>query len=311
MTEPPAGDWLVDWFSPDEYGAHRIEARLVHERTPFQTIELVRVVGYGRCLLLSGELQSAEVDEFIYHEAIVHPALVAVASPRRVLIIGGGEGATLREVLRHRTVEHVTMVEIDARMVEVAREHLEPFHRGAFDDPRLELVIGDGRAFVESSGDEYDVILVDVNNPLDAGPSCRLFTREFYAALARRLAAGGAVVAQAGAATPLGLRCPATVLATVGTAFVAARPFVVHVPSFKCEWTFVLGTSDPLTLLPTDVDERLAERGVTGLRFYDGATHTRLFALPRHLRVGFDAPAPVSTDAEPLVESWPGYTPSE
>lgn len=309
MTDRPAGDWLVDWFSPDEYAAHRIEARLVEERTPFQSIELVRVAGYGRCLLLNGELQSAEVDEFIYHEALVHPALVAIEAPKRVLILGGGEGATLREVLRHRCVEQVTMVEIDARMVDVAREHLEPFHQGAFDDPRLDLVIGDGRDFVDAPGDAYDAILVDVNNPLEAGPSCRLFTREFYAALERRLAPGGAIIAQAGAATPLGLRCPATVLATVRTALAGARPFVVHVPSFKCEWTFVFGMRDPSEVADVDVDNRLAARGVTDLRFYDGPTHARIFALPRHLRRGLDGPHAISTDADPLVESWPGYTP--
>ena len=141
-----AGGWIEFSLAAGERAAYEVTRVLYEGRTRFQEVRIVETRPYGLALFLDGAPQSAVADEFVYHEALVHPALVAHPSPRRVLIAGGGEGATLREVLRHPTVEQATMVDIDGELVELARRHLEPMHRGAFDDPRARVIVGDALA---------------------------------------------------------------------------------------------------------------------------------------------------------------------
>lgn len=309
----PAGAWFLDWSGPHEFAAHAVAESLFEAESPFQRIEILRTLDHGCCLVLNGESQSYEADEFIYHEALVHPALALHPCPRRVLVIGGGEGATIREVLRHRSVEAVTMVDLDAAVVAAARAHLPGFHAGAFDDPRVQLEFGDGRAFVESSAERFDVILIDINNPLDGSPSQRLFTEEFYRAVRARLAPGGLVTAQGGAAGPGRLACPATVRATLAAVFAAAVPASVFIPSFAVAWTFLTageGLEGVAATAPEVVDQSLAAREVEGLRYYDGAAHRHMFNLPRYLREGLASAWPTCRDDRLIVERYPGYTPS-
>src|SRR5215210_994801 len=139
MTHQP-GDWRTFDVLPGETAAYEVTRVLARAQTAFQDVEIAETRAYGLALFLDGMPQSAVADEFVYHEALVHPALVAHPEPRRVLIAGGGEGATLREVLRHPGVERATMVEIDGELLELARAHLAPMHRGALDDPRADVV---------------------------------------------------------------------------------------------------------------------------------------------------------------------------
>ena len=308
----PDGEWLIDWFSPFEFTAHTRLETLHREQSPFQRIEIVRTPDYGRCLLLDDELQSCEADEFIYHEALVHPALILHPDPRRVLVIGGGEGATLREVLRHRSVELVRMVELDERVVAASQAHLDTFHAGAFDDPRVRLTFGDGRAFLETSHETWDMVILDLNNPLEGGPSARLFTAEFYRAVRARLTVGGVLAAQSGAVSTLALRCPCTVFKTVATALPDAHLAMAHVPSFASGWSFVVagkGPVRPLSLSAEDVDRRIVARVSAPLRYYDGVTHQHLFSVPRYVREALRRTWTVSRDDRPIVERYPGYTP--
>ena len=148
-------------------------------------------------MVLDGHTQSAEFDEYIYHEALVHPGLTACRNPRSVLVIGGGEGATLREVLRHPGIERIVMVDIDAKFVDLCREMLPQWHRGAFDDPRVELVFSDGKAFIEQTSEIFDVVILDVVDAFDEGPATLLYTRAFYGAAKSRLRPDGILVIQA------------------------------------------------------------------------------------------------------------------
>jgi len=303
---------MFDWFSPFEFTAHACTRILHQEKSPYQEIRILQTRDYGRCLVLSDEVQSYEADEFIYHEALVHPALLLHPGPRRVLVVGGGEGATLREVLRHASVDEAVMVDLDSRVVEASRAHLDTFHAGAFENPRTRLEFGDGRAFLERDGRKFDAVFLDINNPLEESPSRRLFTREFYTAVRRRLAPGGVVVLQAGAATPLSLTCPATLAQTLGSVLPRVHVGLAFIPSFCANWTFVLGGEDvlaPLDLSAGEVDRRLEARLTSTLRYYDGPTHHRMFLLPRYVREGLEEARPLSTDDRPLVERYPGYTP--
>ena len=157
-------------------------------QTDFQRVLIADSLNYGRVLVLDGELQSAEVDEELYHEVLVQPALVLHPNPRRILIVGGGEGASLREVLRHKNVESVTMVDLDGKIIDLCKEHLSSWHRGSFDDPRLNLVIAEGRQFITEDTSKYDVVIIDVVDLEEDGPARAIYTREFYQLLKARLA---------------------------------------------------------------------------------------------------------------------------
>ena len=168
---------------------------LIEEISPFQRITVVSSERYGRGLMLDGCWMTAEGQERQYHEALVHPALCSAASLERVLVIGGGDGGTARECLRHGDVKQLDLVEIDARVVELSRLHLAAIGGGAWNDPRLQLTIGDGIAWVANApADSYDVILVDGSDP--AGPAEGLFNQVFFEQCRRILRPGGVFATQ-------------------------------------------------------------------------------------------------------------------
>ncbi|MBU0552844.1 polyamine aminopropyltransferase [Myxococcota bacterium] len=170
---------------------------LFDQRSDFQQVTLIETEGLGRALLLDGMWMTAEGDEATYHELLTHPAMLTAQAPRRVLIIGGGDGGTAREVLRHPGVERVDMVEVDGLVMEACRAHLPTIGGPAWSDPRLHLVVGDGAAFVaQAEADSYDVILVDGADPV--GPAEVLFSERFYRDCARALSPRGALATQGG-----------------------------------------------------------------------------------------------------------------
>jgi len=291
--------WFIEQLSPDAIIAYRIKRAVYSKQSKYQKIDVLELGELGLCLVLDGKVQSSEVDEWIYHESLVHPAMLCHPKPSKVLIIGGGEGATAREVLRHRTVERVVMVDLDEDVVKVSKEYLPHLHQGAFDDPRLELVIGDGRAYLEGCGEKFDVIIMDVTDPLRGGPSYLLYTKEFYELAKGRLSDGGAIATHAASAF-YDRECFASIYKTMKSVFKVARPYRVWVPSFASLWGFVVGSegADPLSLGPGDVDRALADRGVSGLRFYCGRVHAAIFTVPGEEEALLEK-GRVSTDSEP------------
>src|SRR6202451_3319175 len=153
--------WYVEEFSPTELHPHAIEELYYAGRTPFQSVAVLRTATFGKMLVLDGDTQSSQADEKIYHESLVHPALAAGAGRREVLILGGGEGATLREVLRHPGVARCTMVDIDGEVVELSKTYLPEWSDGAFGDPRANLIIGDALAYIKQRG-TFDAIISDL-----------------------------------------------------------------------------------------------------------------------------------------------------
>ena len=221
---PPGQAWYTEPVRATLHHSLVLKRVIFSGATALQRVDILDTDPFGKTLVLDGKTQSAAADEFIYHEALVHPALVAHDAPADVFIAGGGEGATLREVLAHRTVRRAVMADLDGELVGLCREHLPEWHAGAFDDPRAELEIGDARAALERRGAEFDVIVIDVTDPTEAGPSLPLFTAEFYAMAARRLKPGGVLVTQAGPAT-LGMTKALTAIRhTVAQAFGRAAP---------------------------------------------------------------------------------------
>jgi spermidine synthase len=279
-----------------------VDRSVVSQRTAFQTLEICDTQTFGRALFLDNKIQSSERDEHVYHESLVHPALLAHPSPRRVYIAGGGEGATLREVLRHPSVERAVMVDIDREAVEFAREHMAAWHQGAFDDPRAELVYADARAVLARSGDTYDAIVVDVTDPIAGGPSRLLFTSEFYRLAAARLSRGGVLAVQAESTAPPIAQGHAAIVRTLREVFPIAHGYAAFVASFGEPWGFAVASQslDPAALAADEVDRRLRERGLA-LRHYDGDTHRHMFSLPRSVRDAIAAADRPITDDRPLV----------
>ena len=300
---PSEGDWHYEYITPDLLQAERLHKVVHTDRTAYQSITIQDTACFGRSLVLDDKTQSTEVDEFVYHEALVHPILIAHPEPRVVLVAGGGEGATIREVLSHKTVELAVMVDIDEDVVELCRRYMPGFSRGAFDDPRLELRHEDVRRFLERSDRLFDAAIIDVPDPLEGGPAYPLYTREFYELLKSRLRPGGIMVAQAGPTGPaFQAQCFSAVANTIYASFPTVSAYEAFVPSFGSTWGFVVGSldPDPASLTPEEVDRRLEARVSHELRHYDGTTHRGMFSVPKYLRAAMASERRVITVADPL-----------
>lgn len=269
--------------------AMQIEAIRLMKRTKYQEMAIIETVDFGRALVLDGFIQSTYADEPYYHEALVHPAMTAHERPRSVLILGGGEGATLREALKHRTVERAVMVDIDGEVVEAAREHLPLMHQGAFDDPRAKVVIMDGFKYVEEAlarGEKYDVVLMDLTDPYGPEIAQQLYSADFFKKIKGILAQGGVLTTQAGDSFFFEEEYTA-VLRNISAVFKLVFEYTVWIPSFGYAVNFISASDsvDLRALTPEEVDKRLAERGVSTL-FYSGRVHRALmdFGIYRRLR---------------------------
>jgi len=301
MTQ--SGRWYFEAITPDLIVGSALEEIVYAGKTPYQDVQVLRLSGFGLCLVLDGKTQSAEIDEYIYHEALVHPSLLAHPEPRRVFIGGGGEGATLREVLNHQGVASAVMVDVDREVVEICKRYLPRHHRGSFDDSRAELVFGDARAHLEGAQEPFDVIVLDLADPIEGGPAYKLYTREFYQMALAKLSSGGILVTQAGATNPMSHTEGFTPISnTIASVFPKTLAYTVFVPAFGGPWGFVMGFKEPVpeTLTADRVDRRLGERLDSPARFYDGVTHVGMFSLPRYLREGLEQETRVVTDDDPV-----------
>ncbi|RMF73900.1 MAG: methyltransferase domain-containing protein [Acidobacteria bacterium] len=301
-AELRADVWISEYITPWDIYQHGVTRILAARRTRWQEMHIVETGAYGKALVLDGKWQSCTGDEFIYHESLVHPAMLRAGQPRRVLILGGGEGATLREVLRWSSVERATMVDIDGEVVEACREHLAEMHQGAFDDPRAELVIGDALEVIDDSPDgHYDVVISDLSDPIEEGPSFKLFTREYFARLRRVLAPQGVAVVQAGPVSPPELALHARLVSTLRAVFAHTASYCAHVPSYAAPWGFALAADRPLDLPgdPAALDALLAERTTGGLRYLDGRTLVALDNPPLYVREAVARETRVYTLDEP------------
>lgn len=283
--------WFKESGSWEEQHHFEIKGTVYRGRTSFQKVEIYDTTGYGKMLVLDGYCQSSQKDEYVYHESLVHPGLTAHPNPRSVLVIGGGEGATIREVLRHPSIERVVMVDLDRELILLCDRLLPEWHGGAFHDPRVEMVFADGKQYVEGSDEKFDVIIIDVCDDLDDGPAQALYTENFYRTIKNRLTANGIVVVQAmelhGLETDPKKNDHLKVRWRLNPVFKYISSYYTHVPSFWGTWGFVIASDaiDMQRLTADSVNQQLHERRMFDiLRFYDGETHRHMFALPRDVR---------------------------
>jgi spermidine synthase len=271
-------------YLTDEWGFFIRSAReLERFRSPYQAVEVHDSVAFGRLFRLDGHFMTSERDEFFYHESLVHMPGLTHPAPERALVVGGGDGGSAEELLKYPTMKSVTLCEIDLAVVDVARKHLGSVHRGALDDPRLDLRIGDGFAFVRESAERYDLLILDLTDP--GGPSTLLYTPEFYRACAARLAPGGAMTLHVASpvAHPGRIRDG---MAALRAAFPLVTPYLASIPLYGGMWMMACAshTLDPRTIAAREVDRRIAQRGLADLRLYNGDVHRAALALPNFVR---------------------------
>ncbi|MGC4007580.1 MAG: polyamine aminopropyltransferase [Pseudomonas sp.] len=275
----------------DGYGQRFSVDRMLHEvRTEHQHLVIFENARMGRVMALDGVIQTTEADEFIYHEMLTHVPILAHGAAKRVLIIGGGDGGMLREVAKHASVEHITMVEIDGTVVDMCKEFLPNHSQGAFDDARLNLVIDDGMRFVATTTEKFDVIISDSTDPI--GPGEVLFSENFYQACHRCLNEGGVLVTQNG--TPfMQLDTVRNTAGRMNGLFADWHFYQAAVPTYiGGSMTFAWGSTNP-ALRKVDV-ATLAQRFAASAiqtRYYNPAIHQGAFALPQYVLQAIGKPA--------------------
>ena len=276
LEEQP-DQWETEAWTPDARVSFRVRERIFSQRSPYQHIEIVDTFEFGRMLWLDDTVQTSEGDEWAYHEMLVHVPMFTHPHPRRVLVVGGGDGGALRTVLQH-PVEEGVMVEIDRDVIRACREYLPSLSQGAFDDPRVTLVYTDAFTFFEQTNTTFDVMVLDIPDPV--GPAMRLFTPEFYARVARALATPGVIAAQSGSPW-LQPDVLTRTLRAMRPHFPQVHVYLGHVPTYPAGlWSFSLAARglDPMVDAST-LRGRFDALGLT-TRYYTPDVHRAAFVLP-------------------------------
>jgi spermidine synthase len=279
-------NWFWEFVTSDFIQQFSLSKIFYSGESNFQSIQMIESPGFGKCLILDGKIQCSEFDEYIYHEALVHPAMIAHSQPETVFIAGGGEGATLREVLRHKGVKKAVMVDLDKEVVDLCRKFLPSLSDGAFEDDRVILRYEDALKYLEETREKFDIVIIDLPEPLEEGPAYLLYTQEFYGNLKDKLNDGGMIALQAGSTSMVISYGYAAVISTLGTSFSRVAPYQTEIPAFGGTWGFGVASdvADPRMLSIEEVDRRIEQRITGKLRFYDGITHNGMFSLPKYLR---------------------------
>jgi spermidine synthase len=252
-------------------------------QTPYQRIEVFDTPSLGKLMRIDGANMTSERDEFFYHESLVHPAAIVHPSPKNVLIIGGGDGGSSEEILKYPTVEKVVLAELDEGVVEIAKKYFHAVHRDVFVNPKLDVRIGDGMALIKSTTERFDLIYLDLTDPI--GPTQALYTTNFYADCKRALAAGGALVLHIGSPFSHPQRV-ASSMKNLRAVFEKVVPYFAHIPSYGATWGFAIASDalDPRAITSESIDAQLAHRNIGDRQYFNGDIHIAMLALPGYIK---------------------------
>ncbi|HUX12607.1 MAG TPA: polyamine aminopropyltransferase [Spirochaetia bacterium] len=285
-----------EWLNRSSGFFYTVNKTLYKGKTRFQEIELVDTDEFGKVLLLDGVTQVAERNDWQYHEPMVHMPLLSHPRPEQVLVVGGGDGGILREVLKHPTVTHVDLAELDEEVVAFSREYLPEISGGAFDDPRVSFHITDGRAFVESCSRRYDAVIMDMTDP--AGPSEMLYTREFFSLVERSLRDDRGVFAmhsESPITRPVAYQC---IRKTLGAVFGEVHSIFAFIQMYATLWSITTASqqTSPRNLPAGEVSRRIKDRGLSGLHMIDAENWQSVLAIPPYVAMLDGSGIPVITD---------------
>jgi spermidine synthase len=283
---------IFDWLNAHAGYGYTAKRQLAAFDSPYQRVEVYDTHQFGKLFRLDGRLMTSEGDEFFYHECMTHPALLAHPNPQSVLVIGGGDGGSTEEILKHPSVKRVVMAELDPAVIEVARRHLHGIHKGALDDARLTIRIGDGFEFVKNCEEKFDLVILDLTDP--DTPAFHLYSEEFFRLCQRVLNPGGLMTMHLGSPVyqPAAVKKNAAALRQV---FKQVQPLSVFIPLYGSLWCLAIA-SDSVSVRGLSADavaQRLRDRRIGALRYYNAEMHGALFALPTFVRELTDPAAPV------------------
>lgn len=251
----------------------KIKETLHTEQTDFQKLDMIDTEEFGKMLVLDGMVMTTEVDEFVYHEMVAHVPLFTHPNPKNVLVVGGGDGGVIREVLKHPSVEKATLVEIDGKVIEYSKKYL-PTIAGALDDARVDVQVDDGFMHIAKAENEYDVIMVDSTEPV--GPAAKLFEKGFYEGISKALKEDGIFVAQTD--NPwFHKELISNVFSDVKEIFPITKLYTANIPTYPSGlWTFTIGSKkhDPLQVEETRFHD-------IETKYYTKELHQACFALPK------------------------------
>ncbi|MEN3046165.1 MAG: spermidine synthase [Candidatus Hydrothermales bacterium] len=283
---------------------YKIDEILYTGFTKYQKVDIVRLAIFGKTVFLDEKIQSSECDEFIFHEALVHPALFLHNNPEYVYLAGGGEGATLREILKHEGVKKVRMCDLDEEFVNLSKIYLPEWHKNSFYDSRVELIFCDARKDVEALGDDtIDVYISDLTEPIEGGPSTLLFTKEFFEILYRKLREGGICAFQAGSTVIYYNSFIISLFKTLKTIFPSVFVYEVFVPSFNMSWGFVISLKEILNMeeIFKRFDKRREDKVFKTCRFLNSEYIKKIFSLPSYLESSLRESGRIITDKDPFI----------
>lgn len=252
---------------------------LYSAKTEYQTIDILETQGLGKVLLLDGLVMTTERDEFFYHEMISHIPMNSHPNPERVLVIGGGDGGTVREVLKHDTVKEVVLCEIDGMVIDACKKYL-PSIAGMLDDERVNIQVRDGIDYISQQEDAFDIILIDSTDPM--GPGEGLFTEEFYSNVNKALKEGGIMCAQSESPF-VQQRQMKMAYPLLRKAFPKVNTFLGPIPTYPggyWSWAFCSNTVEPLSFIAEDRVQKIAKQA----KLYNLDIHKAAFALPNFVK---------------------------
>ncbi|MBD3344562.1 MAG: polyamine aminopropyltransferase [Chitinivibrionales bacterium] len=284
----------------DNFGFYyTINETLYRGKTAFQDIELVDTPEFGKVLLLDNITQVAEKNDYQYHEPMVHPALCCHPKPQDILVIGGGDGGILKEVLKYPTVRKIHFAELDSDVVNFSKKYLSSMNKNSFDQPRVRMNFTDGRAFVEKRNKEFDGVIMDMTDPF--GPSKMLYTKEFFQAVKRSLKNPRGVFvmhSESPITRPVAFNC---INKTLGKVFTHVNIVYIYIQMYAVLWSIAV-CSDETDISKTKaavINRRLETYGITNNKVYTGATHHAMLAAYPYIEDILKTRAPIITDSKP------------
>jgi len=272
----------AEFFTEEQTdGVHlRLKVRqwLVRQQTAYQELVIAETTELGKLLALDGKVMLTEADEAFYHEMLVHPTLMNLDRPETIAVIGGGDGGTVREVLRHPSVRQVFWVEIDEAVLKACRQWLPSVHQGVFDDPRVQVTVAPGEEWLSQFHAAFDAIIVDGTDPI--GPALPLFEPPFFRTCRQALKPQGILALQCG--TPFYFRDEVRLVwRNLREVFEAVRLYLGFVPTYPSGlWSYAMASRHLPTLDEATLQSRYQERQLTTCRYYCPEVHLASFALP-------------------------------
>jgi len=291
---------IFDWLNANAGYGFTARKRLKTLQSPFQRVEVYDTAQFGRLFRLDGRLMTSEGEEFFYHECMTHPAMLTHPNPESVLVIGGGDGGSCEELFKHPSVRRIVMAELDQAVIDISKQYLGKIHRGAFDDARLAVRIGDGFETVRTMEERFDLIVLDLTDP--DTPAFHLYSEQFFRMCRSILNPGGLLTLHLGSPVfqESTVRKNAQNLRKV---FRQVHPMALYIPLYGSLWCLAVAsdTANPRAISAELIDARMRERALGDLKYYNPELHGALFALPNFVRDMTRAPDPAMPGSDPAA----------